>query len=98
VAVNGGGWLSGLSASTLEPIRHKSATCSVDGSRSYGGNTVCEAAPEGHLLVFHTIDTWRVWHAQALDEASAISEGGVTDTLKNFLQLNMPKASPPLHA
>jgi nucleolar protein 56 len=29
--------------------------------------------------------------AQALDEASAISEGGVTDTLKNFLQLNMPK-------
>jgi hypothetical protein len=30
--------------------------------------------------------------SQALDEASAISEGGVTDTLKNFLQLNMPKA------
>lgn len=29
---------------------------------------------------------------QALEEASAISEGGVTDTLKNFLQLNMPKA------
>lgn len=29
--------------------------------------------------------------AEALEEASAISEGGVTDTLKAFLQQNLPK-------
>ncbi len=31
--------------------------------------------------------------AEALDEATAISEGGMTDTLKAFLQQNLPKAS-----
>ena len=30
--------------------------------------------------------------AEALEEASAVSEGGMTDTLKAFLQLNLPKA------
>lgn len=29
--------------------------------------------------------------AEALEEASAVSEGGMTDTLKAFLQQNLPK-------
>lgn len=29
--------------------------------------------------------------AEALAEASAVSEGGMTDTLKAFLQMNLPK-------
>ncbi len=33
--------------------------------------------------------------AEALEEASAVSEGGMSDTLKAFLQQNLPKVRPP---